>query len=55
MEKQNPYNKECLGKECPAREYPTCDKGIPCCICNEPQCNSRQSCPAKNKLPTIES
>lgn len=31
--------------ECTMREYPPCDKGIPCCRCKD-ECNSRQLCPA---------
>ena len=31
-------------KECPANLVPTCSIGIPCCLCNEENCNSRQPC-----------
>lgn len=34
-------------KECPANLFPACNIGIPCCLCNEENCNSRQLCPIK--------
>lgn len=35
-------------KDCPVRLFPTCDKGIPCCKCQD-LCNSRQPCPKKEE------
>lgn len=31
--------------DCTLVNYPNCSKGIPCCKCDEENCNSRQSCP----------
>lgn len=36
-------------KECPVRQYPACDNGIPCCQCEEEHCNARQPCPRKKE------
>ena len=33
-------------QNCTVKQYPPCDKGVPCCQCKE-QCNSRQPCPKK--------
>ena len=32
-------------KKCIVRLYPSCDREIPCCRCQEKDCNSRQDCP----------
>lgn len=34
-------------KECPGNLNPSCSIGIPCCLCNEENCNCRQPCPKK--------
>lgn len=30
---------------CELKKFPACDKGLPCCRCDNPSCNSRQPCP----------
>lgn len=30
---------------CELKTFPACEKGIPCCQCDEQRCNSRQPCP----------
>lgn len=37
----------CLGNECQVRKYPPCCEDIPCCMCDNEECNSLQPCPAK--------
>ena len=38
-------------KKCPVIIDPPCQKGKPCCLCNEIDCNSRQQCPeTKEKI-----
>ena len=36
----------CLGNECIVRKFPPCSYDIPCCMCDEEDCCSRQLCPA---------
>lgn len=33
-------------KNCTLKQFPTCDKRIPCCQCKD-ECNGRQPCPKK--------
>lgn len=40
-------NKVC--KNCIVAKYPPCNLGIPCCYCEETECNGRQPCPRKEK------
>lgn len=35
--------------DCILKQFPPCDKGVPCCKCDELQCNSRQPCQWKDE------
>lgn len=43
--------KERTCPDCAVRKNYPCDNNVPCCICGEKDCNSRQPCPRKESQP----
>ena len=41
------WHKDMFCEGCKQADFPSCDKMMPCCKCNEKDCNSRQPCETK--------